>query len=157
MAKPNTTPRATPARAKGATPAPAPVLALPAPATPAPVLAAFAKVAANIAAPATPAPVAATGTAPRFVVGPWPVKAQGGATVRAYCYAVAKALCTQVGAQGFTLAEYAAALAASADTLAGYKQPSGGWGSAAKPNGVAHAHANWFGHAKQGWLAPVAK
>ena len=56
---------------------------------------------------------------------------------------------------GFTAAEYAAALA-GAQAGSTYKQPSAGWGTVAKPNGNAHSHANWFTHAKQGWLAPVA-
>ena len=36
---------------------------------------------------ATPAPMA-----PLFSMGPWPAKAQGGNSIRAYCYNVAKAL-----------------------------------------------------------------
>lgn len=97
-----------------------------------------------------PAPQVAP-QAPRFVLGPWPPKAQGGNSIRAYCYTVAKAL-TKAHPNGFTVAEYASALAASAQGST-YKQPSAGWGSAAKPNGNAMSHANWFAHAKQGWLA----
>ena len=102
--------------------------------------------AAPAAAPAAPA-------APTYVMGGWPAKAQGGGTVRAYCYQVAQAL-LKAHPQGFTKAQFASALAASAAGST-CKQPSTGWGTAAKPNGAAHAHANWFSHAKQGWLAPA--
>ena len=91
--------------------------------------------------------------APLYVMGPWPVKAQGGNSIRAYCYSVAKAL-AKAHPNGFTAAQYASALAA-AQAGSTYKQPSAGWGTAAKPNGNALAHANWFAHAKQGWLAPA--
>lgn len=91
--------------------------------------------------------------APRYVMGPWPVKAQGGNSIRAYCYSVAKALAKR-HPQGFTAAQFASALAAAAAGST-YKQPSAGWGTAAKPNGNAMAHANWFAHPKQGWLAPA--
>jgi len=91
--------------------------------------------------------------APLYVMGPWPVKAQGGNSIRAYCYSVAKAL-AKVHPNGFTAAQYASALAA-AQAGSTYKQPSAGWGTAAKPNGNAHSHANWFAHPKQGWLAPA--
>lgn len=101
---------------------------------------------APVAAPAAPA-------APLYVMGPWPVKAQGGNSIRAYCYQVAVAL-QKANPNGFTLAQYASALAASAQG-SNMRQPGTGWGTAAKPNGAAHAHANWFAHAKQGWLAPA--
>ena len=91
--------------------------------------------------------------APLYVMGPWPVKAQGGNSIRAYCYSVAKAL-AKAQPNGFTAAQYASALAA-AQAGSTYKQPSAGWGTAAKPNGNAHSHANWFAHLKQGWLAPA--
>jgi len=113
-----------------------------------------------------PAPQAATKTAPAakpvqapapqaplYVMGPWPVKAQGGNSIRAYCYNVAKAL-AKAQPHGFTAAQYASALAA-AQAGSTYKQPSAGWGTTAKPNGNAHSHANWFAHPKQGWLAPA--
>jgi len=92
--------------------------------------------------------------APLFLMGPWPAKAQGGNSIRAYCYTVAKAL-TKAQPGGFTAAQYASALA-GAQSGSTYKQPSAGWGTVAKPNGNANSHANWFTHAKQGWLAPVA-
>lgn len=91
--------------------------------------------------------------APTFVMGGWPAKAQGGGSVRAYCYQVAMGLLKQ-HPNGFTKAQFASALAANAAGST-CKQPSTGWGTAAKPNGAAHAHANWFSHAKQGWLAPA--
>ena len=91
--------------------------------------------------------------APLYVMGPWPVKAQGGNSIRAYCYSVAKAL-AKAQPNGFTAAEYASALA-KAQEGSTYKQPSAGWGTEAKPNGNAHSHANWFAHTKQGWLAPA--
>ena len=102
------------------------------------------------AAPAAPAP-----QAPRFVLGPWPAKAASGNSIRAYCYSVAKAL-TKANPNGFTVAQYASALASNASGTT-YKQPSAGWGSAAKPNGNANAHANYFANPKQGWLAPAGK
>ena len=95
-------------------------------------------------------------SAPRFTMGPWPVKAQGGNSIRAYCYQVAVALTTSAGKAGFTMAEYASALAASAAT-SDMRQPGTGWGTAVKPNGAANHHANWFAHSKQGWLAPAGK
>ena len=106
------------------------------------------------AAPAPQAPLftcysfnAATGNG-------WPVKAQGGNTVRAYCYAVALQL-AKAQPKGFTLAQYASALAANAagSTM---RQPGNGWGTAAKPNGIARQHAAWFAAAAQAWLVPVA-
>ena len=115
------------------------------------------------AAPA-PAPVAVVVApqAPLFTCLPyspatgqgWPAKAQGGNTVRAYCYAVACAL-AKAQPQGFTLAQYASALAANAagSTM---RQPGNGWGTAAKPNGVARQHAAWFAAPAQAWLVPVA-
>lgn len=83
----------------------------------------------------------------------WPVKAQGGNSIRAYCYSVAKSLAKSHPA-GFTAAQFASALAANA-TGSTFKQPSTGWGTSAKPNGAAHNHANWFVGAKQLWLVPV--
>lgn len=106
------------------------------------------------AAPAA-APKAAAPAAPLFSMGPWPVKAQGGNSIRAYCYKVAAQL-HKANPNGFTLAAYASALAANAKG-SDMKQPSTGWGTADKPNGGAMAHANWFAHAKQGWLAPAGK
>lgn len=113
-------------------------------------------------APAPVAPVAVAPQAPLFTCQPysaatgqgWPTKAQGGNTVRAYCYAVAVAL-AKAQPQGFTLAQYASALAANAagSTM---RQPGNGWGTAAKPNGVARQHAAWFAAPAQAWLVPVA-
>lgn len=102
---------------------------------------------------AAPAPAPAAPQAPRYVLGPWPVKAQAGNSIRAYCYSVAKAL-SKSKPEGFTAAEYASALAAN-QSGSTYKQPSAGWGTAAKPNGNANSHANWFCHPKQGWLSPA--
>lgn len=102
---------------------------------------------------AAPAPAPAAPQAPCYVMGPWPTKAQSGNSVRAYCYSVAKAL-GKASPAGFTAAAFASALAANASGST-YKQPSAGWGTAAKPNGNAHSHANWFANPKQGWLSPV--
>ena len=110
--------------------------------------------AAKATAPA-PAPAPAAPQAPHYTLGPWPAKAQGGNSIRAYCYSVAKAL-TKAQPKGFTAAQYASALASNASGST-YKQPSAGWGTASKPNGNANAHANWFAHPKQGWLTPVGK
>lgn len=107
------------------------------------------------AAPKAEVAKATAPQAPRYTMGPWPVKAQAGNSIRAYCYSVAKALAKDKGAAGFTAAEYAAALA-KAQEGSTYKQPSASWGTEAKPNGNAHSHANWFAHPKQGWLSPVA-
>lgn len=85
----------------------------------------------------------------------WPVKAQTGNSIRAYCYTVAKKLAEQHKGE-FTTAQFAAALAANAAGST-YKQPSTGWGTEAKPNGAAHSHANWFANPKQAWLVPVSK
>ena len=97
MATKNTAAAATAATAAKAAPAPAPV------------------------APA--APVAVAPQAPLYTCQPysaatgqgWPAKATGGNTVRAYCYTVAMAL-AKAQPQGFTLAQYASALAANAAT-----------------------------------------
>lgn len=123
-------------------------------------------------AKAAPAPVAvAAAPAPVVVVAPqaplytctpynaatgqgWPAKAQGGNTVRAYCYAVAVAL-AKAQPQGFTLAQYASALAANA-AASTMRQPGNGWGAPSKPNGVARQHAAWFAAPAQAWLVPVA-
>jgi len=107
------------------------------------------------AAPAAPAaPVYTVANYNPATNNGWPVKAQGGNSIRAYCYSVAKAL-AKAHPKGFTAAQYASALAANAAGTT-YKQPSTGWGTAAKPNGAAHAHANWFANPKQAWLVPVA-
>lgn len=133
MAKVTVTPAATTAKA-----APAPVAAAPA--------------TAPVAAPQAPLFTChsynpATGKG-------WPVKAQGGNTVRAYCYSVAMQL-AKAQPQGFTLAQYASALAASAQGST-MRQPGAGWGTAAQPNGIARQHAAWFAAAAQAWLVPVA-
>lgn len=116
---------------------------------------------------AAPAPVVAPAAivapaAPLFTCQPynaatkagWPAKAMGGNTVRAYCYAVAMAL-AKAQPQGFTLAQLASAFAANAagSTM---RQPGNGWGTAAKPNGIARQHAAWFAAPAQAWLVPVA-
>ena len=143
-----------------AAPAPAPAAAAVAPQATAPAPAAAA-VAPQATAPA-PAAAAVAPQAPLYTCQPysaatrqgWPAKAQGGNTVRAYCYAVAVAL-AKAQPQGFTLAQYASALAANAagSTM---RQPGNGWGTAAKPNGVARQHAAWFAAPAQAWLVPVA-
>ena len=107
------------------------------------------------AAPAKVEAKAPAPQAPRFTLGPWPVKAQGGNSIRAYCYGVAKALAKVNGDAGFTVRELAGAFAAQASGT-DYRQPGGGWGTEAKPNGIAMQHANWFAHEKQGWLSPIA-
>ena len=104
-------------------------------------------------APVAPTAAPAAPTAPTYIMGGWPAKAQGGGSVRAYCYQVAQGL-LKANPAGFTKAQYASALAANAAGST-CKQPSTGWGTSAKPNGAAHAHANWFAHTKQGWLVPA--
>ena len=115
-----------------------------------------------VAPAAAPAPAAVAPQAPLFTcysydaakANGWPAKAQGGNTVRAYCYAVAMQLAKAQPA-GFTLAQYASALAANA-AASTMRQPGNGWGSVAKPNGVARQHAAWFAAAAQAWLVPAA-
>lgn len=98
-----------------------------------------------------PAPAMDTPMAPRYVLGPWPhVQAN---SIRAYCKDVAAKL-TAAMPEGFTVAEYATALAANAKGTT-YKQPRTGWGTAEKPNSTARQHANWFASPMQGWLAPA--
>lgn len=109
-----------------------------------------------VAAKGKSAPKAATvaPAAPRFAMGPWPVKSQSGNSIRAYAYQVATNLDKASGKAGFTLAEFASALAGAA-AKSDMRQPGTGWGTVAKPNGAANHHANWFAHAKQGWLTLV--
>lgn len=95
------------------------------------------------------APVAAP-MAPLFVFAPytpatgmgWPAKAASGASVRAYCAKVAQAL-TKAQPNGFTVAQFASALAANAKGTT-YRQPANGFGTAAQPNATARQHATWF-------------
>jgi len=108
---------------------------------------------AKAAAPQAKAKAATAPQAPRFVMGPWPVTSQGTDSIRGYCYSVAKRL-GKAYPNGFTAAQYASALAANAEGTT-YRQPSAGWGTAAKPNGNAMSHAKWFGRVKQGWLVPA--
>jgi len=108
---------------------------------------------AKAAAPQAKAKAATAPQAPRFVMGPWPVTSQGTDSIRGYCYSVAKRL-GKAHPNGFTAAQYASALAANAEGTT-YRQPSAGWGTAAKPNGNAMSHAKWFGRVKQGWLVPA--
>lgn len=93
---------------------------------------------------------------PRYKMGPWPSNAHGKSTARSYCHAVAMSLQAKNG-NGFTIEEYAEAIAANAGTVNGkeYKVPSGGWGKAGAPSGNATAYANWFANPKQGWLTQV--
>lgn len=117
---------------------------------------------ATAAAPAPVAPVAAAPAAPVFTfanyspatgIG-WPLKAQSGASVRAYCAKVAQALAkAQPG--GFTVAQYASALAASAAGTT-YRQPANGWGTAAAPNATARQHATWFANTGK-FLVPAGQ
>jgi len=55
---------------------------------------------------------------------------------------------------GFTMLAYAQALAGGlpAWVKQGGKAPNTGFGTAAKPNGAAHAHATWPARAAQGYL-----
>lgn len=107
-------------------------------------------------APTVAAPAVAAPRAPLFTLGAWPAKAMGGNTVRAYCYAVAKALAA-ANPQGFTLAQYAAALGTNAAN-SNMRQPATGWvAPAGGANGTARQHAAWFAAPAQGWLAPVAQ
>lgn len=119
----------------------------------------------TVAAPKATKAAPATLQAPRYVLGPWPVNQQGKGTIRAYMYAVAKAL-TKANPNGFTVAQYAAALVSQAAGTT-YKQPGAGFAmvttpsGASVPNGVAMAHANWPAKAAQGYLvlasAPATK
>lgn len=102
-----------------------------------------------------PAAEAPTPQAPRYLVGPWPVKAQSGNSIRAFCYNVAQTL-QKSKPEGFTVQELASEFAKQSKN-SDFKQPSAGWGTPEKPNGNALSHANWFAHAKQGWLTEAEK
>lgn len=124
-----------PAAAKAA-PAPAPVAAAPAPLAPQAPLFTF--------APYSPA----------LGMG-WPAKAASGASVRAYCAKVAQAL-AKAQPQGFTVAQYAAALAANQPGTT-YRLPANGFGNPANggtPNATARQHATWFANTGK-YLVPV--
>jgi hypothetical protein len=127
-----------PAAAKAAAPAPAPVAVAAAPLAPQAPLFTFA--AYN--------PATAMG---------WPAKAQSGASVRAYCAKVAQALAkAQPG--GFTVAQYAAALAA-AQLGTTYRLPANGFGNPANggtANATARQHATWFANTGK-YLVPAAQ
>lgn len=129
--------------------APAPVAAAKAAPAPAPV-------AAPVAAPLAP-------QAPLFTFAPyspaagmgWPAKAMQGATVRAYCAKVAQAL-AKAQPNGFTVAQYAAALAAAQPGTT-YRLPANGFGNAAnggQPNATARQHATWFANTGR-YLVPA--
>lgn len=107
---------------------------------------AAAKKAAPAAAPAAPA-------ATRYTMGPWPAKHASGNSIRCYMFKVATQLTAQ-HANGFTVAQYASALAAglAAWGQSGGKVPSTGFGTAAQPNGAARQHAQWPTRAAQGYL-----
>lgn len=135
MATTKTAPAPTPAKAQA--PAPAPVAQAPAPLAPQAPLFTF--------APYSPA----------LGIG-WPAKAMAGATVRAYCAKVAQAL-TKAQPEGFTVAQYAAALA-SGQPGTTYRLPANGFGNAAnggQPNATARQHATWFANTGR-YLVPAA-
>lgn len=99
-----------------------------------------------VAAPTTQA------SAPLFTctANTWPVKSQGGNTIRAYAYKIAMQLAAHQP-KGFTQAEYKAALVAGQvgknDPVTGYATPSAGWAS--------HNMATWASNPKQAWLVPA--
>lgn len=129
-----------PAAAKAQAPAPAPVAQAPA--------------AAPVAAPLAPLFTFAP-YSPAAGMG-WPAKAMQGATVRAYCAKVAQAL-SKAHPNGFTVAQYAAALAA-AQTGTTYRLPANGFGNPAnggQPNATARQHATWFANTGR-YLVPAA-
>lgn len=114
-------------------------------------------------APVAQAPAAAP-LAPLFTFAPyspaagmgWPAKAMQGATVRAYCAKVAQAL-AKAQPNGFTVAQYAAALAAAQPGTT-YRLPANGFGNAAnggQPNATARQHATWFANTGR-YLVPAA-
>jgi hypothetical protein len=129
------------------------------PATTTPATTRAAPAPAPLATPA-PAPVAAP-LAPLFVYAPysaatgmgWPAKAASGASVRAYCAKVAQAL-TKAHPGGFTVAQYAAALAA-AQAGTTYRLPANGFGAAGVPNATARQHATWFANTGR-YIVPAA-
>lgn len=119
-----------------------------------------AKATAAAPAPVAAAPVAAP-MAPLFTFAPyspaagmgWPAKAMAGASVRAYCAKVAQALAkAQPG--GFTVAQFAAALAAGQQGTT-HRLPANGFGTAGQPNATARQHATWFANTGR-YLVPVA-
>jgi hypothetical protein len=110
---------------------------------------------AKVAAPAPAAPLFTfAGYTPATGIG-WPAKATSGASIRAYCAKVAQAL-AKAQPQGFTVAQYASALAAAAKGST-YKQPANGWGTAAQPNATARQHAAWFANTGKYLVPATAK
>lgn len=107
---------------------------------------------------AAPAPAPASAGVATFVMGPWPAKHQSGHSIRCYMHKVAQQL-TAKHPTGFTVAQYASALAAglAAWEQAGGKAPSTGFGTAQQPNGAARQHAQWPTRPAQGYLVPPAK
>lgn len=101
--------------------------------------------------PAAAAPVASA-MAPLFTctAATWPVKSQGGATIRAYAFKVAMLL-SAASPKGFTLAMYKAALVAgmgaNGQPITGYTQPGSGW--------AGHNMPTWASNPKQSWLVPA--
>ena len=91
-------------------------------------------------------------TAPLFTctAATWPVKSQGGITIRAYAFKVAVQL-AKANKKGFTLAQYKAALVAGqvgkGAVITGFALPSAGWAS--------HNMPTWTSNPKQAWLVPA--
>ena len=107
---------------------------------------------------AAPAATPVTAQATTYTMGPWPAKHASGNSIRCYMHKVATQL-TKQHPQGFTVAQYASALAGglAAWGQSGGKVPSGGFGTAKQPNGAARQHAQWPTRAAQGYLVPVSK
>lgn len=102
-------------------------------------------VATTKAAVGTKAAVAAAPQAPVFVAGTMPPVRPG--THRAYAQAVATSL-TKAHPQGFTLAQYKAALVAGA-AASSVAPPRGGW--------AAHNMPTWASNPNQAWLVAPTK
>lgn len=83
----------------------------------------------------------------------WPAKSASGSSIRAYCAKIAQGL-AKAHPKGFTLAQYASALAQHL-AASNYRKPATGFGTAAKPNGAARNHATYF--AAQNYLVQVSK
>lgn len=93
----------------------------------------------------TPAEQAVAPQAPLFAAGTMPPVRPG--THRHYAQAIAKQL-TAEKKEGFTLAEFKAALVAGA-AASSVAPPRGGWAS--------HNMATWMANVNQLWLVPVTK
>lgn len=107
----------------------------------------------KVAAPAAGLAPTGAGTAPVFLcnAATWPVKSQGGNTIRAYAYQIALQL-SGLQKTGFTVQQFKQALAAGVvgknKPVQGYAQPCGGW--------AAHNMHTYSTNTARSWCLPPA-